>query len=83
MGYTIEVTQDDIDSGRRHSCIKCPVALAMMRAVPAEEVQIHSYYGVVFYKDNNRNRFALPPAVIEFVDKFDHWAEVAPFTFTI
>ncbi len=29
---TIEVTQEDIDSGTRHSCGNCPIALAINRA---------------------------------------------------
>jgi hypothetical protein len=43
----IEVTQDDIDCGRRYDNCACPVALALRRMFPGQSVMVYQTHAVV------------------------------------
>lgn len=74
---TIEVTQEDIDRGRRGSCFECPVARAASRAVGAE-VSTDRY---LFYLPTAKIK--TPTEVAKFIHAFDGGEPVAPFSFEL
>jgi hypothetical protein len=84
----IQVTGDDIEKGARRDCGKCPVALALTRAwhaipgfgwVQAELDQL----GVWLDQGTWGYEAAPPPeAVTGFMDRFDDYEDVFPFSFT-
>lgn len=81
----IEVTQEDINNGRRKSCNACPVALAVKRATQAREVSIHEQVGYFAASSfvTHMDVFDLPSEAIEFIDNFDYGNSVRPFAFEV
>lgn len=76
----IDVTQDDINRGKREHCLFCPVALAMERAV-GEVVFVHKSEYVIVYNQP----LPMPAEASEWILQFDiGGAEfVEPFSFEI
>ena len=78
MIYTIEVTPQDIDAGKRRSCDHCPIALALARTgIAFQGVDYSLVLGPDF------NPIDLPQSARNFIEKFDEGAPVLPFTFTL
>lgn len=88
----ITVTQEDIREGARANCLKCPIALALERALkPLLELDI--WYRVQVNEDNveitntgaESGRFAalLPEEAEEFIRRFDNRQPVEPFEFEL
>lgn len=70
---TINVTQDDIDNGVRGNSFKCPVALALIKAVGIDMVQasLRGLYG----------KYAAEVSL--FIKNYDSFLPVVPFSFEI
>lgn len=62
----IEVTEEDIESGVRDDCERCPVAKAVWRAFKPDFVSVDQEYIRV-----DEKRWKTPEAVIEFINLFD------------
>jgi hypothetical protein len=78
---TIDVTQEDIDSGEPLSCNSCPIALAAERAGFAD-VSVGGYLWFV-NTDGLRLRASIPPVALEFIGDFDNEETVVPFSFSV
>jgi hypothetical protein len=84
---TVEVTQEDIDNGKRGRCFSCPVALAIQRA-------INKIYGIssgsvtslhIMYCNSHNDLVVLetPEYVRQAIKWFDRTGQMKPFTFTL
>jgi hypothetical protein len=80
----VEVTQADIDAGEPHACDRCPVALAVLRAMrdDADEVAVAANI-ISCYRDNVEITFSMPRTVRVFVKAFDDGEPVSPFAFDL
>lgn len=74
----IEVTQQDIDSGKKSDTSCCPVALAMARAVEPLRVSVITKWASI-----DGRYHSLPPEVTTFIKRFDIGGAVDPFTFEL
>ena len=77
---TIEVTQNDIDNGKRRDCYRCPIAHAINRAMGthlAADVQ------ETVVELPGREEACLPDQAISFIEDFDAKIAVQPFTFEL
>ena len=77
---TVEVTQDDIDQGRRRSSCECPVALAVKRATGAEWVIVGCSSVDI---GDNKQPFRLPDDARQFISNYDLGFRPEPITFTL
>lgn len=83
---TVEVTEEDIAEAQRRDCRKCPIALAVKRHFPDDDVLVMSTavwvqpYGKVSIR---RLAVSLPPAATHFIKKFDTRKPVEPLTFQL
>ncbi len=82
----IHVTQKHIDEGMREHCGNNPIAKAIKEATKSDEVFV-GHYGIGYGK-RERGYFKhvipiTPPAIREFMDRFDEGLPVAPFTFEL
>lgn len=82
MSTIIAVTQADIDEGQKKECHHCPIAIASMRALGAEKVDVgyqmfHAYIGGV------RLVYEMPPKAKAFARAFDVDLDMKPFTFEL
>lgn len=75
---TIQVTQEDIDNGLRHSCGSCPVALAVNRAAGTIDSRVGVTIATVRGVD-----YSLPLSARGFIISFDCAGPYManPFTF--
>lgn len=80
----LSITQEDINLGKPGECSKCPVALALKRAVPIAtflEVDTRTIY---FHEPPNLRWFAYTPGTVDaFIQTFDNRKPVAPFQVTL
>jgi len=74
---TIDVTQRDIDLGKKFSTDCCMVARACKRA-GLKNVEVYPW--VLYF---NKSNFKLPKFVIDKIDSWDAGRKIAPFKFTI
>lgn len=82
----IEVTAEDIERGMQSNACRCPVALAITRAVGREAfVSIGlARFGSPFRDDGGRSfDVKLPDSATEFYQRFDQYKAVAPFSFDL
>jgi hypothetical protein len=77
--HTINVTQEDIDQGKRTSPTQCAVALAMRRETGNEWVV--GEYDMDNFQTNIGVR--LPEEARTFIKDFDYGRPVEPFSFTV
>lgn len=83
---TIEVTREDIDQGVRTNCKKCPVALAISRAIGYDDVEVSTGSFYANFGGNwglARIMQPLPKFVIALIRWFDTGHKIAPFSFAI
>lgn len=80
---TIEVTQEDIDAGRKGNCYLCPIALAAARVFNLDVSVGASWLSVEASNGAEVAMFKLPQAARTFVTLFDGGHPVAPFTFAV
>jgi hypothetical protein len=90
---TVNVTQEHIDRGERNACAKCPVALALLAAIPGAGMS-DVYWGgaddehvdacAIVWIDGKRKalHLQLPQEASAFIAEFDDGLPVTPFTFT-
>lgn len=82
MKITVNVTQEDIDKGKRGSCADCPIALAAIRALGTDEVRVTS--DAIYWMGLSVLRHApIPEAGWMFIGGFDGGEKVHPFSFEI
>lgn len=89
----LEVTQEDIDNGKRRNCSLCPIALALMRKFnldPSEDSLDAARVGLtmasifpVMDRKRKSQYFYLPDEASEFIKDFDSKLPVKPFSFTL
>lgn len=79
----IEVTQEDIDKGKRHDCEECAVALAVKRTPLAEQFVGIGPQHLVLREATPKSILPLPEEIIEFIAAFDRGEAVQPVTFDI
>jgi len=81
--FTMEVTRALISHGKRKDCRECPVAASFLPHFP-EGVAIGK--GTVYFLGRARltvGYATLPEEAIDFINKFDDFQEVQPFTFSL
>jgi len=81
---TIEVTADDIANGKPGVCSLCPIALAILRALPGwGDATVTNWH--VFPPDDGFAEIDLPSAACDFIESFDclGQAAVEPFSFEL
>ncbi len=76
--YVIQVTEDHIRLGKRSNCRECPVALAVREELPAAKI-----LGTVLIVETPWLKIHLPKKVTEFIEAFDHFRPVEPFSFEL
>lgn len=87
MTIRINVTQEDINHGKRVSACECPVALAAARVigrpVTVTPKRLRIYEGP--YETASPAAYPLPVEAAMFVNRFDHGGArmVKPFTFDL
>lgn len=81
MRLEVDVTQQDIDSGKPRSCYECPISLALRRITGKRwKVSCHSAESM------DEERFYLPLEARRFVDRFDTddaYQKPEPFFFIV
>jgi hypothetical protein len=75
----IDVTQDDITYGKRRAGDRCPIAIAIMRALNEPIVEVSFFK--VFIPDGSR--YSMPAAARVFINDFDGGLFVQPFSFEL
>jgi len=75
----IDVTARDIAEGKPGKCERCPIALAVRRIFPNDDIRVDS---IIWIGDNWDARFDTPEVACDFIDRFDSGQEVSPFKFT-
>lgn len=82
--YKIDVTQDDINTGKRINAYSCPIALAMNR-VTGKQCSVSSDEAVVWNDHEQVMTGRLPSDARRFVLDFDsgYFATVLPISFEI
>ncbi len=88
MKYTVAVLQDDIDRGVRGSSFGCPVARAVMRDLPGEDLEVVVGSCRIAVYGKNMDLFydaVTPPSEVAwFIRAYDyHDGEPEPFKFEI
>jgi hypothetical protein len=79
---TVEVTAEDIAKGRRNDCNRCPIAIAIKRSAGCAFASAAP--GVAFVSidlDGGSTRYRLPREASLFINDFDRYAGVDPFSF--
>lgn len=80
----IDVTQEDIDEGKRFEPCGCPVALAVQKKIPERRVIVYSHKIQI---GEDEIFVELPPSAKEFICKFDKKSNdkspVSPFSFEL
>jgi hypothetical protein len=75
----IEVTQQNINDGRKHNCTSCPIALAIYQAT-GEEAAVSCFRT---YLGEDCAGIALPSSAALFIERFDAGKSVSPFSFDL
>ncbi len=78
----VEVTAEDIETGKRNDPCHCPVALAIMRTVPGVSPDGGLFAGVFVLRWADKC-MRTPDAVAEFIVQFDGGGDVHPFAFEL
>ena len=79
----IEVTQDDIDNGRRNQPSRCPIALAIQRGTG---YFVSAWIGQAVIRTQLPKasiEIPLPECVNQFIAAFDNGDDTAPFSFEL
>ncbi len=77
MIVSLSVTQEDIDNGIKSSPTKCPVALALTRAMKKDNCAMGISRIILSGELKNT-----PQAILDFVYDFDRGKSVKPFELT-
>jgi hypothetical protein len=79
----IKVTQEDIDIGRRNSCIFCPVARAINRALRSTALKGAIVFTSRITPKIYHKEQPVSCRVKRFIVRFDHGLPVEPFNFRV
>ena len=84
----IRVTEQDIENGQKGSCRKCPVALALRKHYPDNDLLVGAhdvdiYLDGVAFSSNNLVTYKFPSEVTQFIGDFDDGKPVSPIEFVI
>ena len=79
--FIIDVTQEDIDRGRRGKCMECPIALAAARATGRASAFTSHWAVNVDGADFDEIDNATTPEIRKFIGDFDCGEKVSPFSF--
>lgn len=82
MRVEISVTAEDIADGRRGSCTKCPIALAIRRLFPDAGSILTGPNHLRMLCRSRGWQACTPPIAVGFIEAFDRGLPVEPFTFT-
>ena len=84
MTLHIRVTQRDIERGVQGDSFRCPMALAVRRALKADTVWVREV--IIVTKAGSQQTYATPPEVEGFVESYDsailEFESPRPFSFT-
>lgn len=81
---TINVTQEDIERGKRESACECPIALALERAFNAKSwVDDEGFFFQRCPKEKLSPDYPIPQSAIAFIAAFDAGEKVEPFEFEV
>ena len=80
MKVTVEVTKEDIASGKKCSARACPLASAMGRSLGYPVYVSQSGWGDL---GGERKLSAVPEVCIQFISRFDADEKVKPFSFEL
>jgi hypothetical protein len=80
---TVNVTQEDIDRGRRGSCGRCPVARAIRRDARLTNILVDPFYVVVGLATPAFFTVHLPRIARRFIEAFDAGRPVRPIAFPL
>lgn len=81
---TIQVTQEDINTGMQDVCQHCPIALAIKRALKAELVSVYNFSIHVFISNSEMSyKYRVTDAIYSFIERFDEGVKVEPFSFNL
>jgi hypothetical protein len=86
MQITIEVIQDDIETGVGGSSDCCAIAKAIRRTLPNMneiEVEVDSVRFRKTWGSGEWQQLELPPSAQEFIEKFDQGHITTPFQFSL
>ncbi len=78
----IQVTQEDINQGVRQECEKCPIALAVIRAIGPQAATMRISVDDAWV-DIGEESWCLPRSAARFVSDFDSGKAVTPFEFEL
>ena len=85
--FTVDVTQEDIKSGHRCNSNRCPVALAIQRAlgdcVSAACIRVTGTECEILKEHGQFSYYALPESARLFIKNFDNEKPGDPFSFTL
>ncbi len=79
----IEVTQNDIDEGRRGECELCPVARAIKRASGSHCVYVDPTEVLLGENVLEATWTKLPEEAAQFIEDYDNMQPVDPFSFNL
>jgi hypothetical protein len=83
----ISVTADHIARGEQRNCERCPIALALLEAVPyAPLIEVNAGHADIHHlgAEHEGMPCMLPDEALDFIQGFDEGADwVGPFTFTL
>lgn len=88
MNLTINVTQEDIERGKRRDCFSCPINRATQRTLGLKYIQtgrsqLHIHKEFKLLPHNNYQLINLPPIAHKFIEYFDTGNRPQAFSFTI
>ena len=80
----VNVTQEHINKGERHSTSACPIAWALKDVLPADSCAVNVRASVaVWFRNSDYYRAWLPRSAQDFVVEFDNGQDVSPFSFEL
>lgn len=82
MKLKIEVTEEDIKNGIKYNSFKCPVALAVTRALNDPKCNVF-VDGIIYldYTGKQLHYYDISGKIIYFITAYDHDRLVVPFEF--
>ena len=84
MIVTIEVTKDDIETGERGECERCPIALALLRTLPQlRTVEVGDDTIDFYLKRGDKHTTPTPDRAKSFIEDFDDAWDPSPCSIDI
>ena len=83
MPVKVDVTQADVNDGRRSDCRDCPIARAIQRATGNPNISIGLHHGRFWKSADDYTVFQIPEVCAKFIVDFDGGLPVSPFSFEV